>query len=257
MGITFKIDGMTVQGEENEPLIDVANRYDIKIPTLCYHKALDPTGNCRICSVEVRSGSWSRLVTACNYPVWKDMEVSTKNERVMFSRRMTLKMLLTRCPQVELIQKLAKEYGVMASEYPTRKYEERCTLCYMCVRACEELIGTKSISAMNRGIDKVIGVPFDEASPTCIGCASCANICPTDAIPYQENDLLRKIWNKEFEMLRCSVCGKAHVTKVQRDYLCKKNGVKPSYFDKCDTCKRKELAHTFNSLILPEEMEIR
>ena len=52
MGITFTIDNVKVKAEENEPLIDVARRYDIKIPTLCYHQALEPTGNCRICSVE-------------------------------------------------------------------------------------------------------------------------------------------------------------------------------------------------------------
>jgi len=256
MGITFKIDGLIVEAEENEPLIDVARRYGINIPTLCYHQALEPVGNCRICSVEVRYGSWSRLVTACNYPVWQDMEVYTNSERVIFSRKMTLEMLLARCPRVELIRKLAAEYGIMTSDYPTRKQDERCILCYMCVRACEELIGTNSIAAVNRGIEKVIDVPFGEASPTCIGCASCANICPTGAIPYQENELLRKIWNKEFEMLRCTECGKAYITKAQRDFLCKKNGVKPEYFDKCDACKRKELAATLNNLILPEEMEI-
>ena len=56
-------------------------------------------------------------------------------------------------------------------------------------------------------------------------------------------------------MLRCSDCGNAHITKKQRDYMCRKNGVKPDYFNKCDVCKRKETAETFANLVLPDEME--
>ncbi|UCG22547.1 MAG: (2Fe-2S)-binding protein, partial [Deltaproteobacteria bacterium] len=50
--------------------------------TLCHHKALEPAGLCRLCTVRVSKGSWSRFVTSCNYPVWEGMEVETASEEV-------------------------------------------------------------------------------------------------------------------------------------------------------------------------------
>ena len=46
----------------------------VDIPTLCYHKDLSPTGNCRMCVVEVKGGRF--LQAACVTPVWEGMEIS-------------------------------------------------------------------------------------------------------------------------------------------------------------------------------------
>ena len=58
-----------VQGEEGEYILQVAQRYGVEIPTLCYHKALGPEGMCRLCTVEVFNGRKTDFVTACNYPI--------------------------------------------------------------------------------------------------------------------------------------------------------------------------------------------
>ena len=44
--ITFKLNGSEVQGEEGETILQVAERYGVEIPTLCYHKALEPAAVC-------------------------------------------------------------------------------------------------------------------------------------------------------------------------------------------------------------------
>ena len=68
--ITFKLNGQTVQGEEGQYIIHVAEKYGVDIPTLCNHKGLEPAGMCRICTVELFDGRRTRFVTACNYPMW-------------------------------------------------------------------------------------------------------------------------------------------------------------------------------------------
>jgi predicted molibdopterin-dependent oxidoreductase YjgC len=69
--VTFTLDGKEVQAEEGLTILQVAEANNIHIPTLCNHKALEPAGLCRICSVELFDGRRTRFVTACNYPVWR------------------------------------------------------------------------------------------------------------------------------------------------------------------------------------------
>ncbi len=69
--ITFKMNGKTVQGEEGQYILQVAQKYGVEIPTLCHHKALEPAGMCRLCTVELFDGRRTRFVTACNYPIWE------------------------------------------------------------------------------------------------------------------------------------------------------------------------------------------
>ena len=57
-------------------------------------------------------GARTRMVTACNYEVWEGLEILTDSARVLKNRRMTAELLLARCPEVEMLQKLAGKYGV-------------------------------------------------------------------------------------------------------------------------------------------------
>jgi len=66
--IEFTLNGQVVQGEEGEYLLQVAEKYGVDIPTLCHHKALEPAGMCRLCTVEMHFRGRVRYVTACNYP---------------------------------------------------------------------------------------------------------------------------------------------------------------------------------------------
>ena len=118
---------------------------------------------------------------------------------------------------------------------------ERCILCRLCVRACEE-IGSSAISAVLRGTEKRIGTPFDEASVTCIGCAACANICPTGAIEVTQTQEERTIWNRTFEMVHCQSCGKTFATREQLDYIAERIGMKEVEANLCDDCRKKNLA---------------
>ncbi len=180
--IRFKIDGQEVTAKQEETILEVARRAGIKIPSLCYHPALEPYGACRLCTVEVRWGRRVSLETACTYPAREGIEVETMSEAVVKARRLMLEMMLARCPKVPVIQDLAREYGIEKTRFKIEDPDEDCILCGLCVRVCNELVGTGAINFSSRGITRVVGPPFLEETDVCIGCGACAIVCPTGAI---------------------------------------------------------------------------
>lgn len=178
------IDGREVVAEEGATILDAARKSGISIPTLCYHPALEPYGACRLCVVEVTARGRKRLVTSCNYAVGEGLEVSTNSDEVKVVRKILLELLLSRCPNVELIQNLAKEYGVEKPRFPVE--DEDCILCGLCTRICEERMGVGAIGLMGRGIEQKVGTPFDKLSDVCRTCGACAFVCPTGAIKLED-----------------------------------------------------------------------
>lgn len=179
--VTVTIDGRMAYVTHQTPVLEVAKDLGIHIPTLCNHEALLPFGSCRLCIVEIVKNNRSKLVTSCNYPAEEGLTVFTASERVKEARKMVMELLLVRCPNVPVIQQLAEKEGIKASLFK-KKDDQRCILCGLCVRACEEIVGVCAISFAGRGIDRRVGTPFDVDSDVCIGCGSCTYICPTGCI---------------------------------------------------------------------------
>ena len=90
--IKVKINGIETEAEDRTPILNIAQKLGIKIPTLCHHPLLEPYGVCRICTVEVRSGKRIRMVTACNYPATNGIEVLTDSPRVRRDRKLITRM---------------------------------------------------------------------------------------------------------------------------------------------------------------------
>jgi len=181
--ITFKLNGKTVQGEEGQYVLQVAEKFGVEIPTLCHHKALEPAGMCRLCTVELFDGRRTRYVTACNYPIWEGMEITTDSEGVHQGRKLIVEMLLARCPDVPLLQKMAKQYGIEEPRF--KKEHDTCILCGLCVRTCEKM-GTNAISLTGRGVDMQVDTPFHLQTDACIACGACASVCPTGHITLEK-----------------------------------------------------------------------
>jgi len=69
---------------------------------------------------------------------------------------------LARCPGVKQVRDLAREYGVDNPRFDTDDdaKRERCILCGLCVRVCDEVVGQHAISYASRGMERVITTPF-------------------------------------------------------------------------------------------------
>lgn len=251
MGFYMTINGKRVEANENEMLLAVAHRAGIHIPTLCHHEAVEPFGACRLCVVEVTKeqwNGWKGIMTACLYPAAPDLIVETDSERVRQVRRNVLDLLLARCPEAEIIQKLAAHYGVTTSTFPTRDNADKCILCGLCVRICETA-ATAAISTVQRGHDKEIGTPWGGPPPDCIGCLACYHVCPTGHITYEDRGGVRRIWGREFALQRCEKTGVAlPITKDQAEFLAKRQQLDPSYLRTSQAANREKTALTFGKL---------
>ncbi len=193
--INFKINNKEVQGDEGLYILQVAEKYGIEIPTLCHHKALEPAGMCRMCTVEIFDGRRTKFVTSCNYPIWEGMEVFTDTKAVHKGRKFIVEMLYAKCPDVPLLKELAEKYGIGKPRFPLG--DDDCILCGLCVRMCEK-VGNSAISLTGRGLDIKVDIPFHLQSDMCMACGACASVCPTGHISLEK---IRKEFTKQNTMI--------------------------------------------------------
>jgi len=248
--VNLTINGRVVQAEEGEMVLAVTRRMGIDVPALCDHAAVEPFGACRLCMVEIThpdGGGWKGHVTSCLYPVEEGLVVQTHTDKVIEIRRTMLDLQLARCPQSPEIRKLAAEYGVTQTSFEEVAGGDNCILCGLCTRICDAL-GFSAISTVGRGHGKEIAPPLKMAPPDCVGCLSCALNCPTNCIPYTDEGSTRTIWDKSFERIACSKCGKLTITKAFADALVELRDLPREYFDICDECRRKELSLKMGSI---------
>ncbi len=212
------IDGQTVQVAEGVTILQAAKQANIKIPTLCYHPDQAVKANCRICVVEV-SGS-RVLQTACSYPVYDGMVVSTNSATVRKARKNILELILAHHPQDCLrcsrngnceLQSIAEEMNFTDKlRYPLAvrnngkqdtsspsivRDPAKCILCQRCVYACSQIQTVNALSKGNRSFDSLVLPAFgqDLVDSPCINCGQCVQACPVGAlIVKDETDLVRE-----------------------------------------------------------------
>jgi predicted molibdopterin-dependent oxidoreductase YjgC len=209
---TVNIDGIRVQVPEGATILEAARRAGVWIPTLCHSPALSEQATCRLCLVELERKGDSQLVTACSYPVRRDLTVRAGSPKAVRVRGGVMKLLLARSPESAELKALAGRMGVMGTPYPTVTESQRnCVLCGLCVAACEEAIGASAIGFAGRGVERVVAAPFRAPSEACIACGACAAVCPVGTIQVRIHEDSGEAEISPFKsrckLLTCESCG--------------------------------------------------
>ncbi len=220
--VTVTINGKKYGADEDEILLSVAVREKIAIPHLCYEASLDPYGACRLCMVEVVRHGKREMVTSCTTRVTDGLEVVTDGPEVVKHRSILFELYLAEAPKSEVIKAMAARYGVTKTRFlkkidTTDSLGNKCILCGLCVRACNELMGAGAIGFVNRGPYTVVNTPYFEASRDCLGCGACVKVCPTNAVEMedQKNERIMKSWsNTRVPLAQCDCCGRYYAPKA-------------------------------------------
>ncbi|MEI7596829.1 MAG: [FeFe] hydrogenase, group A [Bacteroidota bacterium] len=201
----IEVNNRIIKARKGETILSALNRSGIKVPTLCYMQEFLPTGNCRICVVEVEGKS--NLIPACSHPVEEWMKIKTHSERVIKARKSLVELLLMNHPNDCLycvrngsceLQELSKELFITekrtAKNFSQIKIDQssssivrdisKCILCGRCIRICDELQHINAIDFIHRGNKTMVAPSLNKPLnvSSCINCGQCIMVCPTGAL---------------------------------------------------------------------------
>ncbi len=207
--ITFTLNDQPVSVEKEMSVLEAARARGVAIPTLCYHPAVKPSGSCKLCAVEIigHSGEPTTMLS-CILKVREGLVVRTESELVDRARLKAFKNLLQMAPQSKKIRQLAETLGI-----PLGPPADGCIRCRLCIRVCKEIVGADALRMEKRN-GTLFVVPVEGR---CIGCGTCANICPTDVITLEDRENIRMITIRDETIGRhplaiCEGCGKRFAT---------------------------------------------
>jgi formate dehydrogenase major subunit len=92
--VKIRINGREIEAAPDATILEAVRAHGLdEIPTLCNSPELEPYASCFLCVVEVKGRP--NLVPACATRVAPGMEVTTRNDRIVESRRTALELLLS------------------------------------------------------------------------------------------------------------------------------------------------------------------
>lgn len=228
--IHLTIDGVRVEGNKGQTILEIARENGFDIPYLCYHPKISKTGACRMCIVRVND---TMIKASCTEPAVDGANIVTEDDEIFMLRKGILEMLLAEgdhnCLYCEgngscELQKLCYRYGVENpySEFPKnvrqidvtssqglRRNENRCILCGRCVKACAEIQLNNVWGFDKRGSHACLTSDMFEkiGDSSCVQCGTCVQLCPTGALSFQTVLGRGQEWELKKESSVCIYCG--------------------------------------------------
>jgi iron-only hydrogenase group A len=198
--VNLIIDGQKYKAEASQTILEVAQKNNLKIDSLCHHPDVAIQSSCRLCSVEVKGKSG--LFTACSIKVSEGLEIITKSPAIDRAKRINLELIFTEhceecgdCLYKEKckIKDLAKELDVSITKYPDRKkgysvqqfgpalifQSDKCVDCGLCIEICKKE-GVCFLEYKKKKNFFTV-VPSDKPDHDCIYCGQCITHCPVGA----------------------------------------------------------------------------
>jgi bidirectional [NiFe] hydrogenase diaphorase subunit len=165
------------------------------------------------------------------------LEVETESELVAKARQRAFKDLLQMAPQSQAVRNLAREYGIDLAPPP-----DGCIRCRLCIRVCKEIVGAGALKMEKREGQNYV-VP---AEGLCIGCGTCANICPTSTIRLEDHDTVRTISIRDevigrHVLERCEACKRLYATQKFLLHVTERTSMHPDVKEHhayCPTCAK-------------------
>jgi len=128
--------------------------------------------------------------------------------------------------------KYANEYEVQPEKYTgkthhrageddhpfIRRNPDKCILCGLCVRVCDETVGAGAIGLVDRGFDTIVKPALDKdlRETGCVACGMCVAVCPTGALTETQMLAKQVPLKEEFVDAVCPHCEIACKVKLAK-----------------------------------------
>ncbi|MFC1670570.1 2Fe-2S iron-sulfur cluster-binding protein [Spirochaetota bacterium] len=239
---TINIDGKKIKAKDGQTILQAARENGIDIPSLCWNDGVEPYGSCRLCIVEITKDGRSVIETACTYPAEEGISVKTETPILAESRKIALELHLARCPEVPVVVKLAKKYGIDKAPKEMELDSDGCTLCGLCIRACNDVVKAGAIQFTGNSSEKKVDSPFSKKADDCIACGSCAFICPCNFI--EKKDIFGETskrelvnWKVNLDLKGCKICGNPYAPEEHLEKIKQKHFLPKEFFEICPSCR--------------------
>ena len=133
----------------------------------------------------------------------------------------------------------------------------KCILCGLCVRVCEEVVGVGALGLVNRGFDTVVKPNMEKplCESGCISCGQCVSVCPTGALQERTTMIKETPLPTEETDTICSYCSVGCSLKLETysDMLIKANPDKEGAVNKGLICGKGKWG--FDCSMLEDKLE--